>query len=287
MNKTPSPRRNSPRPYGYILLAALILLLCAAAAWLFRKPPQLELPYLTATHIVVMNANTGDILYDKDGDDPRSPSSITKLMSLLLVLDAIEAGDLSWDDTFTVTQAQSNTLGSKYGARPGEVFTVRQLVAGSALCSGCDCLQCLVQMCAGNEESFVQLMNGKAEELGLKGSHFSNAVGLDSADHYMTARDIAKLSRTLVREHPEILDFTSQAVLEEDGRSFRNTHRLVGQDERVKGLKTGTTKIGGCSLVTWAESGNKAYLIVLLDSNNESSRFVDTQTILDILFEEV
>lgn len=269
----------------------LILLLCAAllvaaAVWWFGRPAKIELPYLTARHVAVMDVDTGRFVYEADSDDPHSPASLTKMMTILLVLDDIESGALSWEDTFTVTPAEAQALGSRYGMRPGEVFTVRQLVAGAIMVSGCDCIQCLVKLCAGDEPAFVQRMNDKAQELGMKGSHFANATGIDASGHYMTAQDVARLSRALVTEHPEILDFTSAPTLEIDGRTFKNIHRLVGGDPRVKGLKTGTTTIGGYNVCTYAEDGGKRYLVVLLDSNGDSTRFAETETILDVLFGE-
>lgn len=120
----------------------------------------------------------------------------------------------------------------------------------------------------------------------MKGSNFANATGIDASGHYMTAHDIAVLSRALVRAHPELLDFTSVPELTVEGREFKNMHRLVGRDSRVKGLKTGTTLIGGYNLVTLAQEGDQEYVIVLLDSNNDNSRFSEAKTVVDVLFGE-
>ena len=138
-----APRPAVPRRSR--LLAAAVcaaLILAGAIVWL-RRPQTIELPYLTARNAAVMDVATGRFLSEKDADAPRSPASLTKLMTLLLVLDDIESGVLGWEDTFTVTPAEAHTLGSKYGMRPGEVFTVRQLVAGAVMVSGCDCIQSL------------------------------------------------------------------------------------------------------------------------------------------------
>lgn len=286
----PAPSKGQRRPAKgrrppVWLAAAAVCLLCVAA-WRHFSTPRIELPYLTARYIAVMDAETGRLVYRLDTDTPRSPASLTKLMTLFLVLDDLERGALDWEDSFTVTPAQAFTQGSKYGMRPGEVFTVRQLVAGTVLSSGCDCVQCLVLMCSGSEEAFVARMNEKAEELGLEGSRFVNATGIDASGHYMTARDIAQLARALVQAHPELLEFTSVPALTVEGREFQNMHRLVGRDSRVKGLKTGTTLIGGYNLVTLAQEGDRSYLIVLLDSNNDNTRFSETKTVVDVLFGE-
>ena len=286
--KKTSSKPGKPPAKGRIilLLAAAAVLVCAAAVWRHLAAPRIELPYLTARYAAVMDVNTGGFVYSQEMDMPRPPASLTKLMTLFLVLDDLESGALDWEDTFTVTAEQAHTQGSKYGMRPGEVFTVRQLVAGTVLSSGCDCVQCLVLMCAQDEAAFVVRMNEKAKELGMKGSNFANATGIDASGHYMTAHDIAVLSRALVRAHPELLDFTSVPELTVEGREFKNMHRLVGRDSRVKGLKTGTTLIGGYNLVTLAQEGDREYVIVLLDSNNDNSRFSEAKTVVDVLFGE-
>lgn len=281
-----SSKQPAKRRLPLLWLAAAALLVCAAAAWRYFRTPQIELPYLTARYVAVMDVNTGRFVYEQDINTPRSPASLTKLMTLFVVLDDLESGALRWEDTFTVTPEQANTQGSKYGMSPGEVFTVRQLVAGTVLSSGCDCVQCLVLMCAQDEDAFAARMNDKAKELGMKGSNFVNATGIDASGHYMTAHDIAVLSRALVRAHPELLDFTSVPALTVGDREFKNMHRLVGRDSRVKGLKTGTTLVGGYNLVTLAREGDREYVIVLLDSNNDDSRFSETKTVVDVLFGE-
>lgn len=279
--QAPVPRK---RPFA---VPALCLGLLAIAVFWFSRPKLIELPYLTTRYVAVMDMDTGRVVAESDGNAPHSPASLTKMMSLLLVLDDIENGALSWDDTYTVTEVEAFTFGSKYGMQPGEVFTVRELVAGAVMVSGCDCIQCLVRLCAPDEAAFVERMNEKARELKLKGSHFANSTGIDAADHYMTARDIAVLARTLVAEHPEILDFTSVPSLTIGERTFENIHRLVGHDDRVKGLKTGTTQIGGFNLCTYAEQDDRRYIVVLMDSTSDYTRFSETVTILDLLLGDI
>lgn len=275
----------APRQKLFAILALCAVLLLAAVFW-FSRPKQIELPYLTARNVAVMDADTSRFLSEKDADTPHSPASLTKMMTILLVLDDIESGALDWDDTYTVTPEEANALGSRYGMRSGEVFTVRELVAGAIMVSGCDCIQCLVKLCAPSEAEFVERMNEKAGQLDMAGSHFANPTGIDASGHYMTARDVARLARALVQEHPEILEFTSVPSLTIGERTFKNIHRLVGHDSRVKGLKTGTTTIGGFNVCTYAEKDGRRYLIVLMDSANDSTRFSETVTILDLLFGE-
>lgn len=285
--KPSSAAKKSPRraPLLIAILPAAAIL-AGVALWLLLRPSPLKLPYLTARRVVVMDVDSGRVLAEVDGNVPHSPASLTKMMTVFLVLDDIQRGVLSWEDTCTVTPAEAFTLGSKYGMRPGEVFTVRELVAGAIMVSGCDCIQCLVKLCAPSEADFVARMNEKAAQLGMEGSNFANPTGIDTSGHYMTARDVARLARALVREHPEILDFTSVSSLELGRRTFTNIHRLVGRDPRVKGLKTGTTTIGGFSVCTYAEGDRGRYLVVLMDSSSDATRFSETVTILDLLLGE-
>lgn len=271
------------RPIAILLFLPAICTLILIATWSVGMK-EIEVPYLTAKSIMVVNCENGKTLYEKDASTPRPPASITKLMTLLLVFEDLENGKIGWDDTFLVTPEQADTKGSKYGIKPGEELTVRQLVAGVSMASGCDCVQCLVSMCAEDEESFVRRMNKKADELDMQGTHFSNATGIDAIDQYMTAQDVARLSETLIETYPEILDFTSAPELDIDGRIFKNINVLVGEDERVLGLKTGTTAMSGYSLVTYAEKNGRHSLIVLLDSNNDWTRYAETQTILDAVY---
>ena len=267
-------------------LTGLAILACLAVAGLAVLQPwrsRIPLPEsLTATSVVILNGE-GNMMAEREADAPRSPSSLTKMLSIYLILDELDRGELSLSDTFTVPPEIANTRGSKYGLRTGQTVTVEQLLAGTILNSGCDCVHALIRMTAGDEATFVEWMNEKAKELGLKNSHFVNATGLDAADHYMTARDLATLAYRLVRDHPEYLRYSSQAEMEIDGLTFRNLNRLVGADPRVLGLKTGTTLIGGNNLVTYAEDGEDACFIILLDSASETRRFAETEELLDLV----
>ena len=269
------------------ILAAVLVCLCLAAAALAAVKPwqrRIQPPEdLTATSLLVLDGK-GGVMAQVEADTPRSPSSLTKMLTLYLIFEDLEAGDYTLEDTVTVTGEMANANGSKYGLRPGQVVTVEQLLAGAILNSGCDCIQALVSLSAGSEGAFVERMNQAAAELGLEGSHFANATGLDTADHYMTARDLGTLARRLVEDHPEYLDYSSQAELEIGGLEFHNLNRLVGADPRVLGLKTGTTRIGGNNLVTYARQGEESCYIVLLDSVSETRRFTETQELLDLVF---
>lgn len=270
------------------LAAAAVLCLCIAAVLLSVVRPwqrRIQLPEsLTARSLLVLDRN-GSVMAQLEADTPRSPGSLTKMLTLYLIFDDLEGGKLSLEDTVTVSPEMAQTPGSKFGLYPGQTVTVDQLLAGAILNSGCDCIQALVFLSEGSESAFVARMNQAAKELGLEGSHFSNATGLDSADHYMTARDLGTLAMRLVEDHPAYLDYSSHAELEIDGLSFHNLNLLVGADKRVLGLKTGTTRIGGNNLVTYACQGEAHCYVILLDSVSETRRFMETQQLLDLVFE--
>ena len=286
MRRRKEHAKTASRRWIWVILAS-IACVAAVLAWRLWRTQRLELPYLTADSIAVLDMDSGRFLYEKESDTPRSPASLTKLMSLLLVLEDLSAGKLGWENVCTVTEQEAYALGSRYGMSPGDRFTVRQLVAGAAMSSGCDCIQCLTRVCMGGEDAFVARMNQKAVELGLQGTHFSNAAGLDAIDHYMTARDIARLSQELVQGYPAILDFRSAPSLTVDERIFQNTNRMAGYIPEVTGLKTGTSDMGGCHLVTTVRKDGRGYIIVLLGSNDDNSRYTETDIILQTLFEEL
>lgn len=264
---------------GGLLIAAAVL----GVLWKMREPAPLPIPYCTAESIAILDVDSGRFLYEKESGRPSCPASLAKLMTMLVVLDHMEAGDLDWETSCVVTEEDVDTPGSVWGLCPGETWSIRQLAAGALLSSGCDCVQCLVRLCGGTE-NFVAEMNEKAEALELAGTHFTTATGLDEAEQYTTARDMAALCREVVEQASNLLEFTSQAELEIDGRVFRNTNRFIGEDPRVLGLKTGTSEMGGNHLAIYAQAEGKRYIVTLLGSNDGNSRYVEMMSILDVLF---
>ena len=289
------------------LLAAAVcaaLILAGAIVWL-RRPQTIELPYLTARNAAVMDVSTGRFLSEKDADAPRSPASLTKLMTLLLVLDDIESGVLGWEDTFTVTPAEAHTLGSKYGMRPGEVFTVRQLVAGAVMVSGCDCIQSLVKLCAPDEAAFVARMNQKAQDLGCEGSHFCNTNGLPDANHYTTAWDLWLIAKA-ARAYPDFMSIVGTIYHEvpatnlSEARQLFTTNYLISSYKTnyylykgAEGIKTGYTKDAGYCLVASATRGDRSLLSVVLgaeriteeDGTIITKSFTQTKRLFDLGFD--
>lgn len=264
-----------------IYMVILIIFISVVYQNFHSKP--INLPYISAKSVAVFDLNRNQFIYEANSQDIRGAGSITKLMTIFIILDEIEKGNLKQSDTITFTPQEVFTLGSKYGGMEGETFTVEQLLAGVLLSSGCDCVQALVRMTFENEENFVEQMNQKAKELNLTRTNFENATGIDQAVHYTSAEDIILLSTALLKQYPSIIDYTSAQSLEIDGKFFKNTNQLLGTNPNIKGLKTGTTQLSGYNLVTFIEDEKNAYLIVLLDSNDDYTLYSETYSIIEAI----
>ena len=161
-----------------------------------------------AKSAIIMEYSTGKILYENNSHEKMAPASMTKMMSLLLIMEAIENGNLKWDDMITVSSNASSMGGSQILLETGEQMSVEDLVKGVSIASGNDAVVALAETIAGTEENFVNMMNDKAKELGLNDTNFKNCHGLDEANHYSSAHDMAVIARNLVR-HEKILEFSS------------------------------------------------------------------------------
>lgn len=161
-----------------------------------------------AKSAIIMEYSTGKILYENNSHEKMAPASMTKMMSLLLIMEAIENGTIKWDDMITVSSNASSMGGSQILLETGEQMSVEDLVKGVSIASGNDAVVALAEVVAGTEENFVNMMNDKAKELGLKDTNFKNCHGLDEANHYSSAHDMAVIARNLVR-HEKILEFSS------------------------------------------------------------------------------
>ena len=223
--------------------------LCAALTVLCCIPAVAEAVEVSATACVLMDADSGRVLYEKNGRQRMLIASTTKLMTALV---ALEQGTLT--DVVTVT-ASHMAEGSSMYLRAGEKLTLEELLYGLLLCSGNDAALAVTE-CAGGLEPFVALMNEKAAALGMADTHFANPNGLDDEEHYSTARDMAQLARAAVNE-PTLLRMAStrQAVI--GGRTLTNHNKLLGRMEGCLGLKTGYTKAAGRTLVSCAEKNGR------------------------------
>lgn len=162
-----------------------------------------------AKSAILIEVSTGKILYESNADEKLNPASMTKIMSMILIMEAIENGSLKWNQKIQVSENASSMGGSQILLETGEKMSVEDLLKGVAIASGNDAVVALAEAVAGTEEAFVDMMNKKAKELGLENTNFKTPHGLDAANHYSSARDMAKIARELVVKHPKILEYTS------------------------------------------------------------------------------
>ncbi len=235
--------------------------LCAALTLCFCIPVVAEAVEVSATACVLMDADTGLVLYRKNEDQRMLIASVTKLMTALVVL---EQGEV--DETVTVTAAHMAEGSSMY-LRVGEKLTLEELLYGLLLCSGNDAALALTE-CAGGVEPFVALMNEKAAALGMKNTHFANPNGLDDEEHYSTAYDMALLACAAANE-PTLRRIASTRTAAIGGRTLTNHNKLLSRMDGCIGLKTGYTKAAGRTLVSCAErEGHRLVAVTLRDGND-------------------
>ncbi|NLL70296.1 MAG: D-alanyl-D-alanine carboxypeptidase [Epulopiscium sp.] len=267
----------------FLFLAVPIIIVSFLVFTFYKKDKQIT---LNAKGAVVIGMDHRKILYQKDMNDPFIPGSLTKLMSMLLVFEEIEAGTLSYDDKIPVSATATGTFASKAGLITGEQLCVNDLLKCVFLPSGSDAVIALAEYLCGTEESFVQEMNNKVQELGLKNSHFTNSVGLEERDHYSSAYDMACIAMELTTKYPEVYNYTSlplALINHEDGAELllKNTNDMLGFDG-VDGLKTGSTPNGGYSLAMTYNKKKDHLLFIVMGSDSLYFRKQDCKKLLEI-----
>lgn len=240
---------------------------------------------ISAKSAILMEYNTGKILYEMNTDQRLAPASITKIMSLILVMEAIETGKLSLTDKITASEHAASMGGSQIWLEPGEVMTVDELLRATVIASANDATVALAEAVAGSEEGFVAMMNKRAKELGMNGTTFVNSYGLDAEGHLTTAYDVAVMSRELIR-HELILKYSTVKTdsLRNGESELVNTNKLIRYYEGAFGLKTGTTSGAGSCLSAAAERNGLTLIAVVLGSPSSKERFAGTQKLLDFGF---
>ena len=241
-----------------------------------------------AKSAILIEASTGEILYQKNANEKLAPASMTKIMSLILIMENIENGNLKWNDVVVVSKNASSMGGSQIFLETNEMMTVEDLVKGICIASGNDATVALAEKIAGTEKAFVKLMNDKAKSLGLKNTNFVNATGLDAEGHYSTAYDMSVMARELVR-HEKILEFSSiyeDYLRKNTSKSFWlvNTNRLVKFYSYIDGLKTGYTKNAGYCLTATGQKRNMRLISVVMGEESSDKRSTDTLAMLDYGF---
>ena len=241
-----------------------------------------------AKSAIMIEASTGEILFQKNKDEKLAPASMTKMMSMLLIMEEIENGNLKWNEMITTSEKASSMGGSQIFLKVGEKMTVEDLLKGVAIASGNDAVVALAERVSGSEEQFVKRMNTRAKDLGLKNTNFINATGLTADNHYSSAYDMSLIAKELVK-HEKILEFTStyEDYLRKDTKSpfwLVNTNRLVRFKEGVDCLKTGFTDEAGYCLTATMKKDNMRLITVVMKEENTSKRSADTTKMLDYGF---
>ncbi len=262
------------------LLCAALLSGSVAAAEQPADAPQVE-----AKAAILMEQETGEVLCQQNAHDKLEPASVTKIMTLLLVMEAIDGGQLSTGDTVTVSAHAASMGGSQVYLKEGEQMTVDDLLKAVAVVSGNDAAVALAEHIAGSEEAFVSRMNQRAAELGMEDTTFLNCTGLPAAGHLTSAYDIALMSRALL-SHPDIRQYTTIWMDSIRGGQFQlsNTNRLVRFYPGCTGLKTGSTDSAGYCLSASAERDGLSLIAVVLGSETSAKRFTAAETLLNYGF---
>ena len=241
-----------------------------------------------AKSAIMIEASTGEILFEKNSDEKLVPASMTKMMSMLLILEAIENGILKWDQVVTVSENASSMGGSQILLETGEKMNVRDLFKGVAIASGNDAVVALAEASYGSESVFVNHMNKRAKELGLKNTNFKNPHGLDAADHYSSARDMSLIAKELSK-HKKVFEFTSlyEDYLREgtDKKIWLvNTNKLVRFYEGVDGLKTGFTNGAGYCITATAMKNGMRIIAVVMGEPTSKMRNKEISEMFDYAF---
>lgn len=247
-----------------------------------------------AKSAILIEATTGKVLYEKNPDEKLPPASVTKVMTLYLIYEAIDSGKIKWEDTVTVSEYAASMGGSQIFLEPMEKQDVKTLTKSIAIASANDAAVAMAEHIAGSEQEFVKLMNEKAKELGMENTNFENACGLDTdtVNHYMSARDIAIISRELMTKYPDVKEFTTkwQDTITHKTRKgetefgLTNTNKLLKMYDGATGLKTGSTKKALYCLSGSAERNGLSIIAVVMASPDPKVRFQEVAKMFDYGF---
>ena len=235
---------------------------------------------------ILMEPTTGQILYANNENEHMLPASVTKVMTLLLIMEQIDVGVLSYDDMVTCSKKASEMGGSQIWFKEGEQITIDDALKAICVVSANDVTVAMAELIGGSEENFVNMMNAKAKELGMENTHFMNSHGIDEEGHYTSAKDIAIMSRELITKHPNILNYTSiwMDTLRNGEFGLSSTNKLIRYYDGATGLKTGYTSEALYNLVSTATRGDTTFISVVMKAPTSDIRMEETKTLLDYGF---
>ena len=243
-------------------------------------------PEVTAGAAVLMEKETGEVLYALNPHDKLEPASVTKVMTLLLTMEAIQAGTLSVEDTVQVSARAASMGGSQVYLKEGEVMSVHDLLKAVAVASGNDAAVALAERLSGSESAFVERMNQRAHELGMEDTTFMNCTGLPAPGHLTSAYDIAVMSRELIRNHPQIREYTTiwMDSLRDGAFQLANTNKLIRFYDGAPGLKTGSTDAAQFCISATAERDGMELIAAIMKSPTKDTRTATAKSMLDFGF---
>lgn len=246
---------------------------------------EISVPEISAPSALLMDYATGKVIYEKNPDEKLPLASVTKIMTMLLAMEEIEKGRMNYDDIITATAHAKSYGGSTIFLDEGEQMSVRDILKGIAVASGNDAAVAMGEHISGTEALFVERMNKRAEKLGMKNTHFVNCNGLDADGHYSTARDIAIMSRELMK-HKDIFSFTSiwMDSLRNGEFTLSNTNKLVRFYDGCTGLKTGSTSKAKFCISATAKRGDMHLIAVIMAAETSKQRQADASTLLNYGF---
>lgn len=240
---------------------------------------------LKAKSAVLMDSSTGQILFEQNPNEKLPPASVTKIMTMLLIMEALESGGITLNDMVSTSEFAASMGGSQVFLSPGEQMSVHNMLKAIAVASGNDACVAMAEHIYGSEQAFVNAMNEKAKSLGMQNTNFLNSNGLDTENHYTTALDIAIMSRELLK-HPKILEYTSiwMDTLRDGKFGLANTNKLVRFYKGANGLKTGSTSNALFCVSATAQRDNLQLISVVMGSPTSKDRFADASALLDYGF---
>lgn len=269
-----------------LMLAALSILrgfTASAAEFTPATTADFDVPCAAA---ILVDEDSGTVLYEKNADARRPIASITKVMTLLLTFEALEAGKISLDDFVPVSENAYHMGGSQIWLEPGEEMTLNDMLKAICISSANDAAVAVAEYVGGSEPAFAEMMNARAAELGMTNTHFVNACGLDEPEHLSTARDVAAMSREMLLHHTEVRDYCSiwMDTLRGGATQLVNTNKLLKSYSGITGLKTGTTGKAGVCISASAERDGLRLIAVVLGAASGKERFQAASTLLDYGF---
>lgn len=273
----------------WLLAMTFFLPWCNVQEYIKAEEPVLD---ITARSVILMELNSGTVLYEQNADEMLRPASVTKIMTLLLIFEAIERGEIGYEDIVTVTEHAASMGGSQCFFEAGEQQTVRDMIKCIEVASGNDAAVAMAEFLEGSEAAFVEKMNTRAKELGMENTHFDNACGLEVETHLTSARDIAIMSRQLLLYHPEILEFSTiwmDSIIHKTKRGesrfdLANTNKFLNLYTGANGLKTGYTSQAKYCMSATATRNGVTLVAVVMGAETKDVRNSEAMKLLDYGF---